>query len=100
MPENENEVVVMEDLIIPVPKEMNDVKKCFEKLSQDIAAKKPIAEIAAGSLINLSAAINGAQKLPTIAKQKLKESCDCGLLMGNAIIHSFLDASKEETPSA
>ncbi len=53
---------------LSVPKEMNDVRLFLGKLVADIKAKKPIAEIAAGSLPGLMSAVEGWDQLDEEAK--------------------------------
>jgi len=76
--------------VVKVPKEINDCYVALEKLVEDIAAKKPVAEIVAGSLQNMIGAVDGAQAIPTEAKEALKECVDGGLLMGNSLVFKFL----------
>ena len=83
-------VVKFVDKIVKVPKELNDCYVCLDKLMEDIAAKKNVAEISAGSLKNLMAAFSGAQEIPKEVKAALKESIDGGLLMSNSMCFRFL----------
>lgn len=55
---------------LEVPKEMNDVKEFLVKLVQDIKAKKPIAEMVAGSLGGLITAVEGYDQIDDEAKLK------------------------------
>lgn len=67
---------------VEVPKEMNDVAMFLVQLVGDIKAKKPIAEIIAGSLAGLMASVEGWDKLDDEAK--LKEAYNLyGLLLAD-----------------
>lgn len=55
---------------LQVPKEMNDVREFLVKLLVDIKAKKPIAELVAGALPGLIAAVDGYNKISDEAKAK------------------------------
>ena len=57
-------------LEIEVPKEMNDVRVFIVQLIMDIKAKKPTAELIAGSLGGLMSAIEGWDQLDEEAKLK------------------------------
>lgn len=51
-----------------VPKEMNDIRLFLVQLVVDLKAKKPMAELIAGSLAGLMAAVEGYEQLGDEAK--------------------------------
>ena len=53
---------------LEVPKEMNDVALFLVKIVADIKAKKPVAELLAGSLAGLMSAVEGYDLLDDEAK--------------------------------
>jgi hypothetical protein len=55
---------------LEVPKEMDDVRKFLVQLVADIKNKKPIAELVAGSLPGLIAAVDGYDQIDDEAKTK------------------------------
>lgn len=60
-------MALVEETVL-VPKEMQDVRVFLVQLMKDIKAKKGVAEIAAGSLGNLMAAVEGYDQLDDEAK--------------------------------
>lgn len=53
---------------LEVPKEMNDIRVFLVQVISDLKAKKPIAEVIAGSLGGLMAAVEGYDQLDEEAK--------------------------------
>jgi hypothetical protein len=62
--------MALEKIELEVPKEMNDVRKFIVQLIVDIKAKKPLADLVAGSLPGLIASVDGYDQLDDEAKTK------------------------------
>lgn len=77
-------------LTLQVPKELNDVRVALVGIVDDIKAGKTAGEIAGENLPALFAAIDNAGKIPEEAKEKIRESCALGGLMGGELLGVLL----------
>ena len=75
--------VVLVDINLKAPKELNDARLLLVSLIGDLKAKKPLEQVAAGNLLKLSEAVAGIDQVPAEFKEELKKSLAvCGLLGG------------------
>lgn len=79
-------------LSVVVPKEMQEVSECIQHLISDIKAGKKVAEIAAGRLGELMAAVDGYDQLGEEVKSQ--EGADCVALLGSGVYKAL------QTPKA
>lgn len=91
----EKVAVQLVDVNIKAPKELNDVRLAVVSIIEDVKAKKSIAEIAAGNLTKLVAAVEGADQIDEAFKEESKRSAALAGLMGGEIIGAVMakDAS-------
>jgi hypothetical protein len=89
----EQVAVQLVDVTIKAPKELNDVRIAAVKFVEDIKAKKPIGDIASGSLGNFIAAVEGADKIDDEFKEEARKSAALAGLMGGEIIGAVMGES-------
>ncbi len=71
------------ELTVKVPKEMQEISACLQKLVADIKAKKGITLIAAETLPGLVVAVEGYDKISDEVKSD--EGVDCIALLGSGV---------------